>query len=206
MKNSPTAQLTINLRRGGIAKMKGSKHPIRNTIFYGLVCGLAFMPVALTLNTLIPWSRAVGLTLWVFIAGYALLLNSGGKKFQISTVFPLLLLLAVIFLTRSMVLFFISALIVSSWIRSGICYPKSGVKVLAVELMLCLIGAVLLQLVTPGSVFAWAFGVWLFFLVQALYFVFFEHTDKRQEESARMDAFERASRLADRILTDAYLH
>lgn len=182
--------------------MKGSKHPIRNTILYGLVCGLAFMPVALTLNAVIPWSRAVGLTLWVFVAGYAFLLNSRGKKFQITTVFPLLLLLAVIFLTRSMVLFFILALIVAGWIRSGICYPKSGVKVLAVELLLCLIGAVLLQPVTPGSVFAWALGVWLFFLVQALYFVFFEPGAPRHDDHARMDTFEKASKAAEKILTD----
>ena len=55
--------------------MKGSKHPIRNTILYGLVCGLAFIPVALTLNAVIPWSLAVGLTLWLGIewAGYYLL-------------------------------------------------------------------------------------------------------------------------------------
>ena len=184
--------------------MKGSKHPIGNTILYGLVCGLAFIPAALTLNALIPRSLAVGLTLWVFIAGYALLLNIWGKKFHISTVFPLLLLLAVIFLAHSMVLFFLLALLVSSWIRSGICYPQSGVMVLGVELLLCLIGAVLVQIVIPGSVFAWTSGVWMFFLVQALYFVFFEPGAHRHGYNAREDAFEKASRQAGKILADIY--
>ena len=186
--------------------MKGLKHPIRNTIFYGLFCGLSFVPLSLTLNAIISWSSAVGLTLWLFISGYAVLLNLWGNKIQISTVFPLLLLLPAIFLMDSMVLFFLLALIVMAWIRSGICYQKPGAMRLAVELLLCFLGAVLVQVFTPGSVFAWAVGVWMFFLVQALYFVFFEQTDNRREEPARVDAFELASRQADRILTDVHYH
>ena len=186
--------------------MKKIKHPVRNTILYGLFCGLAFVPLSLTLNAFFVWSSAVCLTLWLFLAGYALLLNLWGNKIQISTVFPLLLLVPTIFLSDSMVLFFLLALIVISWIRSGICFQKAGALGLAVELLLCLLGAVLVQVFTPGSVFAWALGVWLFFLVQALYFVFFEPTANRREEPALMDAFEKASRQADRILTDTYSH
>ena len=186
--------------------MKKIKHPIRNTIFYGLFCGLSFVPMSLMLNAFIPWSRAVCLTLWLLLTGYALLLNIWGKKFQLSTVFPLLLLLAVILLMDSMALFFILALIVVSWSRSGICYQKTGVRGLAVELLLCILGTVLVQIFTPGSVYAWALGVWMFFLIQALYFVFFEHADERQKEPARMDAFEWASRQADRVLTDLNVH
>ena len=92
--------------------MKAIKHPIRNTIFYGLFCGLSFVPLTLILNTFISWPSAVGLTLWLFISGYAVLLNLWGNKIQISTVFPLLLLLPAIFLMDSMVLFFLLALIV----------------------------------------------------------------------------------------------
>ena len=186
--------------------MNISRHPIRNTIFYGLVCGLSFVPLSLMLNAFIPWSRAVCLALWLFLTGYALLLNLWGKKIQISTVYPLLLLLPVIFLIDSMALFFILALGVTSWIRSGICYQKPGFMGLAVELLLCGLGAVLVQIFTPGSLLAWALGVWMFFLVQSLYFVFFEYKDKRREEPAARDAFERASRQADRILTDAFFH
>jgi len=76
---------------------------------------------------------------------------------------------------------------------------------LAVELLLCFLGAVLVQVFTPGSVLAWALGVWMFFLVQALYFVFFEHTDNQQEESIQMDAFEKANRQAEGILTEIHI-
>jgi len=182
--------------------MKVVNHPIRNTIFYGLICGLSFVPLSLALNAFILWPRAVGLTLWLFIAGYAVLLNLWGDKIQISTVFPLLFLLLQIFFIDSMVLFFLLALSVISWIRSGICYQKSGAQRLAVELLLCFSGAVLVYVFTPGSVYGWALGVWMFFLIQALYFVFLEPADNQQEKPVEIDAFERASGQAERILTD----
>ena len=186
--------------------MKKIKHPVRHTVFYGLACGLSFVPLSLTLNAFFVWSSAVCLTLWLFLAGYAILLSHWRKKALISSVFPLLLLVPTIFLSDSMVLFFILALMVISWIRSAICFQKPGALGLAVELLLCLLGAVLVQVFTPGSVFAWALGVWMFFLVQALYFVFLGPVDDQQEESIKTDAFERASRQAEKILTEIYLH
>jgi hypothetical protein len=180
--------------------MKILKHPIRHTIIYGLICGLSFIPLSLGMNVFAPWSRAIGLTFWLFLAGYALILNRWHKKFQITTLFPVLLMLPVIFLTDSMVLFFILALIVTGWIRSGICYQKPGVKGIAVELLLSISGGLLVLTFTPGSVHAWALGVWMFFLVQALYFVFFE-PDVNRHVYAGMDSFEKASKQAETILS-----
>jgi hypothetical protein len=77
---------------------------------------------------------------------------------------------------------------------------------LTAELLLCILGGILVVAFTSGSLFAWAVGVWMFFLVQALYFVFLGPTDDQQEESIEIDAFERASGQAERILTDAYFH
>ena len=186
--------------------MKGLKHPIRNTIFYGLFCGLSFVPLSLIFNALISWSSAVGLTLWLFVSCYAVLLSRWSNTALISIVFPLLLLVPTIFLMDSMVLFFLLALIVIAWIRSGICWQKPGAIRLAVELLLCFLGAVLVHVLTPGSMFGWALGVWMFFLVQALYFVFLGPADDQQEEFIKIDAFERASGQAERILTEVYFY
>jgi len=185
--------------------MKGLKHPIRKTIIYGLLCGLSFVPIVLTLGTVMTWSSAFCLALWLFISGYAILLSRWSNTALISIVFPLLLLVPTIFLVNSSVLFFLLALIVISWVRSGICFQKPGAIRLAVELLLCILGGILVVVFTPGSLFAWALGVWMFFLIQTVYFIFFEHTDNQQEESIQMDAFERASRQAERILSDPFL-
>ena len=184
--------------------MKTIKHPIRYTMFYGLICGLSFVPLSLVLNAFIPWSQALCLLLWFFLTVYALVLNFWCQKFQISTAFPLLLLLPVIFMIDSLILFFILALIVTSWIRSGICYQESGVRGLAMELLLMGIGAAVVHIFTPGSVLAWALGIWMFFLIQSLYFVFLGHADQRRDEPAEMELFEHASRQAERILSEAH--
>ena len=189
-----------------IMKAVKIKHPIRNTIFYGFVCGLSFAPLSLCLNAFIRWPGAVGLTILLFIAGYAFLLCHWGNQGFRSTVFPLLILVPTVFLNDSTALFFILAVIAVSWIRSGICFQNTGTRGLAVELLLCFLGAVSVQVFSPGSVSAWALAVWMFFLVQALYFVFFEHAGRRPEAPAQMDAFEYASRHADRILSEIHFH
>ena len=186
--------------------MKIIKHPVRNTILYGLFCGLSFVPLSLTLATVLSWSSAFCLALWLFISGYAILLSRWSNTALISIVFPLLLLVPTIFLVNSSVLFFLLAIIVISWVRSGICFQKPGAIRLAVELLLFILGGILVVVFTPGSLFAWALGVWMFFLIQTLYFVFFEPADNQQEGSSRLDAFERASKQAERILTEVYFY
>ena len=194
------------LRLGRYSEMKDVRHQISKTIFYGIVSGVSVVPISVMLNAFIPWSRAVCLTLLLFIAGYAFLLSHWGNQGFRSTVLPLLVLVPTFYFSDSMALLFFQALIVISWIRSGICYQNTGARGLAVEFLLCFFGAVLVHVFSPGSVSAWALGVWMFFLVQALYFVFFEHTGRRPEEPARMDAFEWASRQADRILADTHFY
>jgi len=184
--------------------MKAKKHPILKTVLYGLICALIFVPLSLFLNSLLSWPRAICLALWFFLSGYAALLNLWGDKAHISSVFPLLLLVPVIFLTHSGTLFFILALMAISWIRSGICFHRPVATGLAVEMLLCFAGAVLVIMFTPGSVFAWAVGVWMFFLVQTLYFIAFEPAAAQNEEPIQQDSFERASRQAEGILDDVY--
>ena len=185
--------------------MKSLQHPIRNTILYGLFCGLSFVPLSLTLDTVISLPNAFCLALWLFISGYAILLSRWSNTALISIVFPLLLLVPTIFLVNSRVVFFLLALVVISWIRSGSCFQKPGGMRLAVELLMCFLGAVLVHGFTPGSVFGWGLGVWTFFLVQALYFIFFTPADNQQKQSSRLDAFEWASRQAEKILSNPFL-
>jgi len=186
--------------------MEAPRHPIRNTILYGLACGPSFGPMSIVLNALIPWASAVNLALWFFLAGYAILLGRWGNKAFRSTLFPLLLLIPPTFFGDSMVLFGTMATITISWIRSGICFQKIGFRGVVVESLLGLAVAIMVLAFTPGSVLAWALGVWMFFLVQSFYFVFFEHTAKGREEANGMDAFEQASSQADRILSEVHFH
>lgn len=182
--------------------MKVLQRPIVTTIGFGLICGLSFVPASLALSAIASWSRAICLTIWLFAAGYALLLSRWSSQ-KFSTIgFPILFLLLAVFLVDSIGGFFLLVLAVVSWIRSGICFPeKRGLK-LAVELLLCAAGGAMVVVFKPGEAVGWALEVWMFFLLQSLYFVIFENKTIAPENMRNfgIDRFEQASRQAEAIL------
>jgi hypothetical protein len=54
--------------------------------------------------------------------------------------------------------------------------------------------------IVPDVNLVWALGVWLFFLIQALYFVLFEHQGASRTE-IEIDPFEKAKMAAGKILS-----
>jgi len=179
-----------------------SQHPIRTTIFFGLICALSFIPANLALNYVLHGPSVINLTLWLYAAGYSLLLSHWSKKPILSSGFPLLLLFVMSILVDSIAAFYLLSLVVISWIRSGICFRKPcGVKML-VELLLCVFSGTPAAVFTPGSAFAWVLGIWMFFLIQSLYFVIFENRAILPEDQYETDPFERISRQAEAILSE----
>ena len=114
---------------------------------------------------------------------------------------PLLLLFLSAFLIESETVFLFTALVILSWIRSGICFKKKPLlKRLGAEAGLCLAGVLLVYGVVPGPTPVLALGVWLFFLIQALYFVLFEY-QSRPYTKIEVDPFEKAKMAAEKILS-----
>ena len=183
--------------------MKILQRPVLTTIVFGLVCGISFIPLNLALNNLFFWPSAICLTLWLYSAGYTLLLGHWSKNKIIPIFFPLLILFMAAFLVNSVAAYFFLVLAVISWIRSGICFQERGRIKLLVELLLCVVGGALVAAFTPGSAITWALGIWMFFLVQASYFVIIDSKGIAVEEKydLEIDPFERASRRAADILS-----
>jgi hypothetical protein len=182
--------------------MEISQHPIRTTLFFGLICGLSFIPANLALNYVFHGPSATYLTLWLYAASYALLLSRWRKKPILFSGFPLVLLFVTSFLVNSIAAFYLLSLVVISWIRSGIYFRNPcGIK-LVVELLLCVLGAVPVTVFTPDSAFTWALGIWMFFLIQSLYFVIFENRAVMSEDPHGTDSFERAGRQVQAILSN----
>jgi Na+/H+-translocating membrane pyrophosphatase len=182
--------------------MKLLQRPIAAILGFGLIGGLSFIPVSLALEAVVSPPSAMCLTLWLFAAAHGFLLRQwSGRKSSI-VLFPILVLLLAAFLVDSIAAFFLLMLAVTSWIRSGICFTEKRTAKLAVEILLCGIGATLVALFTPGTAFGWALGIWLFFLLQSLYFVIFENRIMAPENKHEfaLDSFERASRQAEIIL------
>ena len=184
--------------------MKILQRPILTTILFGLICGISFFPLNLVWNHMLIRPNAICLTLWLFTAGYAVLLCRWSNQRLLSVSYPVLFLFLTVFLVQSIDAFYFLALAIISWIRSGLCYQEHGRRIrLVVELLICAAGGALVTVFTPGSTLAWALGIWLFFLLQALYFAVFDsktpslHDQYEQE----VDPFEQASRRAEDILS-----
>ncbi len=182
--------------------MKISKNTIRTTLIFGLICGLVFIPANLALNYVLPGPSAIYLTLWLYTAGYSLLLGRWSKKPLLYSAFPLLLLLVTSFLVDSITAFYLLSLVITSWIRSGIYYRNPCWIRLVVELLICVFVGITVAVFTPGSAFAWVLSIWMFFLNQSLYFIVFENKAVMKKDQYETDLFERASRQAEAILSD----
>jgi hypothetical protein len=111
------------------------------------------------------------------------------------------ILLLAAFLIESATVFLFSAIVMLSWIRSGTCFKRKPiVKRVAAEMGLGLASGLLVSGAVPGVTLVWALGVWLFFLIQALYFVLFEYQSDSHTK-IEVDPFEKAKMAAEKILS-----
>ncbi len=173
------------------------------TILFGVVCGMSFIPLKLILDYWFFRPNTVCLTLWLFAAGYTLLLCLWSRQNLTSVSFPILFLFLTVFLVQSIAAFFYLALAGISWVRSGICFQEHRGLRLVVELSLGLAGGALVAVFPPGSTLAWTLGIWLFFLLQALYFAIIGNSSPilDSQSEPEVDHFEQASRQAEEILS-----
>ncbi len=181
--------------------MKNGHNPVYATIFFGLMCALALIPLDMALNSVIYRPENIFIIIWFYIAAYSLLLARWRKTPLCRLAVPLLLLLGAAFLVHAMTIFLLISLSVLSWIRSWICFPKSFFRMLVAEPLVCLGSGAVIGVFTPASAPAWAMGIWLFFLIQALYFVFFDDRVQREAEKIMADPFESAMAAAKKILS-----
>jgi hypothetical protein len=139
------------------------------------------------------------LPIWLYAAAYGAMMARWSAKRLWSLLFPLLLLLGAILWVDSPRSFLLLALGVFSWLRSGICCEKKTMAVICAELVLVSGGALLIFGLAPQAPLGRALGVWLFFLIQTLYWVLFE-PGGQEAESACADSFEQARRGAQKIV------
>jgi hypothetical protein len=180
--------------------MKRPGKPVRTTIVMGLAFGLLFVPVSTTLNLFLSWSGAFRLTLWLFLAAYSLVLCRWAGAGSLNCGFPLAVVLSSVFWLRSGNDFLFLMVLVLGWIRSGVCFRKPLWKAVGAEILVGLGGAALVAFFAPQSTAVWALGVWMFFLVQSLYFVFTGDVGDAEEIEVALDPFEKARRQAEEIL------
>jgi hypothetical protein len=181
--------------------MKRIHEPVRVTIAYGALCGIVHIPLSLAANLFFSPAVALRLVLWVYLAGYGLLLSGQGGRRPAGIAFPLLLLLVTALWALPMTAYLPACLGTLSWIRCGVPLRGSRLGRTTIELLLCFLGGATVAVLAPPVLLSRAVAVWLFFLLQALYFVLFEAAD-RSDVTGGIDPFVAARRAAERIVAD----
>lgn len=174
---------------------------VRTTVLLGLAFALSFIPLYFQTRYLFFGPKTVWSILAIYLLVYGFFLTRWSRKPLLRLLPPMLCLLTGIMIFDSMVGFLLVALGILSWIRSGICFQDPSGKKMAAEIVLSLGGGALVAGFAPATPFTWASGIWLFFLIQSLYFVFFE-TGHKIDEDLEIDRFEKARQSAEMILSD----
>jgi hypothetical protein len=176
------------------------KNPVRTTIVYAVLSGLAVVPAASVLSIYLTWPTAFKLMLWADLAIYGVLMARWSGVRLLPILFPLAILLGSALWPRTYSSFFILALGVFAWVRSGICFQGAPLRALSAE-MLTLGGAagVLLFFGAHSSV-AWSLTICLFFLIQSIYFFIVPTRKRSSVPPSEKDPFERAVEEAKKVL------
>ena len=127
---------------------------------------------------------AMNLSIFLCLAAYsAFLARVSGRNLR-DLFAPLFLLAAVLAASGSVAGFALPASAGLSWLRSGICFPGPTARRVCAEALTCAGGLALTWLLLPQSPYGLALGMWMFGLVQALYFLALdvEHTGRSAKE------------------------
>ena len=177
--------------------------PVRTTLIYGLLSGLAMIPVLWhhhVQGAYGAWPTALELAIWCDLAVYTLLLCRWSRTRLPAVLFPLALLLGVVVWPRAHAVFLLMAMGTFSWIRSGICFNNTPLRALTAELVTVGGGILWIIFWWPQATVSWALAVWLFFLVQSLYFFIIPPNLNTLKRLENQDPFEQARREAERLL------
>jgi len=180
--------------------MKTKSSPVRTTIVYGALCAVAFYAISL-LSPFVILNFAHPLSGWLLIAGYGYFLAKWEGKPKGRLLFPLSLsLLATMALPPSTSFVLLPVhLLTLSWIRSDILFGDRGLRSLILESLLSFGGAISAAALTTNTLGGTAIAIWIFFLVQSLYFPL-RSSETEMKTATPPDTFEQAERRVERIL------
>jgi hypothetical protein len=151
--------------------MKSRISPLAASVIFAAAAALLFAGMMSLPLRMISRPTALNTALFVGLAAYAgFLVRLSGKKPR-DLFAPFLIVSAVLAAAGSVSGFVIPAAAALSWIRSGICFSGSIPRRVFAEAITCPAGLVLAWVLQPPGLYGWTLSVWLFWLIQSLYFL-----------------------------------
>ena len=165
------------------------------------------MVATVSLLPLRPIPRTTALNAAIFLclaACSAFLTRSSGRSLR-ALFAPLFMLAAVLAVAGSVSGFVVPAAAGLSWIRSGICFQGSMPRRVCAEAVTCGAGLALAWLLQPPGPYGWALSIWMFGLIQALYFVLVDAESSGRPELTVRERIEEVHCRADVLLREQKL-
>jgi len=179
--------------------------PAATTVIFAAAAALLVAAVA-TLP-LRPASRmtATNAATFVCLAAYSVFLARSSGRSQRALFAPYFMLSAVLAVAGSVAGFAVPAAAALSWVRSGICFPGSMTRRLCAEALTCPAGLAVVWLLQPPGPCGGALGIWMFGLIQAVYFIIIDVERTGLSEKIGQDRISQARRRADALLREQRL-
>jgi hypothetical protein len=153
----------------------------------------------------IPRTTILNAAMFLCLAAYAVFLAWSSGRSRRALFAPLFMLATVSAAADSVTGFVVPAAAGLSWIRSGICFPGSLPRRVCAEAITCATGLALVRLLQPPGPYGLPLGMWMFGLIQALYFVGVDAESCGQTEPPIREKIEEAHCRADVLLREQKL-
>jgi hypothetical protein len=179
--------------------------PVAASVIFAAAAAMLMSIVTILPLRPIPRTTALNAAIFLCLAAYsAFLARSSGRSLR-ALFAPLFMLAAVMAAAGSVTGFVVPAAAGLSWIRSGICFPGSLPRRVCAEAITCAAGLALVRLLQPPVPYGWALSIWMFGLIQALYFVVVDAESNGQTEPPIREKIEEAHCRADVLLREQKL-
>lgn len=185
--------------------MKSTSPPMAAALIFAaaaalLVAGALGLPLGLR-----PRPATLNAAMLLCLAAYAAMLaRLSGKPLRAVSA-PLLILAALLPVADSVGGFVVPAAAGLAWIRSGVCFPGPLGRRFAAEALTAGAGLFLCAALRPPGPAGWALALWMFFLVQALYFAFVDTAPGSGTEPAGQEPRAALRRRAQALLREQKL-
>ena len=179
--------------------------PVAASLIFAAAAALLVAAVTILPLRPIPRTTALNAAIFLCLTAYSAFLARSSGRSPRALFAPLFMLAAVLPVAGSVSGFVVPAAACLSWVRSGICFQGSMPRRVCAEAVTCAAGLALAWLLQPPSPYGWALSIWMFGLIQALYFVLVDAERSGLPEKQGQDKVAQAHRRADALLREQRL-
>lgn len=179
--------------------------PVAASLIFAAASAALMAAVAILPLRSIHRPVAANAAIFLCLAAYSTFLaRSSGRSLR-ALFAPFLMLSAVLAVAGSVTEFVVPAAAGLAWVRSGICFPGPTAGRVGAEALTGPAGLALVRLLQPPGACGWALEIWMFGILQALYFVIVDIGNAGPLEKQVPDKIAQARRRAEALLKEQRL-